>query len=117
MTSSRAASATQQEPPMSASADSPDWKSRYEEEAAIVDRVWKALGIRRMDPAGRTIDQIVGQRSEALADLLKLIDAAGLLNLSNGVQLGQTAWYVKMTDATNYARTALEPRQPWEAQP
>lgn len=34
----------------------------------------------------------------ALEGLVGVINAAGLLNLSNGVQLGQTSWYVKATD-------------------
>lgn len=44
---------------------------------------------------------------DALAGLLSVIDAAGLLNLSNGVQLGQTSWYVKASDAVDYARGVL----------
>jgi hypothetical protein len=44
---------------------------------------------------------------EALGDLVEIIDRAGLLNLSNGVQLGQTSWYVKASDRLEYARTAL----------
>jgi hypothetical protein len=44
---------------------------------------------------------------EALDGLLRVIDAAGLQNLTNGVQLGPTVWYVKASDAMNYARAAL----------
>ena len=44
---------------------------------------------------------------EALAETWRVLDAAGLLNLSNGVQLGQTAWYVKARDAEALARAAL----------
>ena len=42
-----------------------------------------------------------------LADLIKIIDAAGLLNLSNGVQLGQTSWYVKASERLELARKAV----------
>jgi hypothetical protein len=44
---------------------------------------------------------------DALKDLLGVIDAAGLINLSNGVQLGQTVWFVKASDAVNYATAAI----------
>lgn len=42
-----------------------------------------------------------------LADLIDIIDAAGLLRLSNGVQLGQTVWYVKAHDRLESARQAV----------
>jgi hypothetical protein len=48
----------------------------------------------------------------ALEGLVKIIDAAGLLNLSNGVQLGQTSWYVKAHDALEAARDALKVSTP-----
>ncbi len=51
----------------------------------------------------------------ALTHLVKVIEAAGLLNLSNGVQLGPTVWYVKACDAIDYARRAIakaEAREP-----
>lgn len=44
---------------------------------------------------------------DALSDLVAIIDAAGLLNLSNGVQLGQTSWYVKASERLEYARLVL----------
>jgi hypothetical protein len=43
-----------------------------------------------------------------LADLIDVIDAAGLLNLSNGVQLGQTSWYVKASERLELARAAVK---------
>jgi hypothetical protein len=43
----------------------------------------------------------------ALKRVCSVIDAAGTLNLSNGVQLGQTAWYMKITDAMTDARAAI----------
>jgi hypothetical protein len=44
---------------------------------------------------------------EALEELTEIIDKAGLLNLSNGVQLGPTVWYVKATERMDYARAAI----------
>lgn len=43
----------------------------------------------------------------ALRELVRVIDAAGLHNLSNGVQLGPTVWYVKAHDAMESARAVL----------
>jgi hypothetical protein len=45
---------------------------------------------------------------EALKDTWDVLDAAGLHNLSNGVQLGQTVWYVKACDAKRSARAAID---------
>lgn len=45
---------------------------------------------------------------DALRGVLNLIDKAGLHNLTNGVQLGQTVWFVKMSDAITYAQEALK---------
>lgn len=45
--------------------------------------------------------------AEALQHLVSVIDTAGLLSLSNGVQLGPTVWYVKASDALDEARSAL----------
>ena len=47
------------------------------------------------------------QAAEALRSLVEIIDAAGLLNLSNGVQLGQVSWYVKALGCMDAARAAL----------
>lgn len=44
---------------------------------------------------------------ESLQSLVDIIDAAGLLNLSNGVQLGATSWYVKASDRLEYAKSLL----------
>jgi hypothetical protein len=44
---------------------------------------------------------------EALKETWRVLDAAGLLNLSNGVQLGQTSWYVKANDAREQSRAAI----------
>jgi hypothetical protein len=46
---------------------------------------------------------------DALARVVQLIDAAGLHNLSNGVQLGPTSWFVKMSDAMAAAKELLPP--------
>lgn len=43
----------------------------------------------------------------ALRGLVGVIEAAGLENLTRGVQLGQTVWYVKASDAMAEAHDAL----------
>jgi len=53
------------------------------------------------------MNEALSNAKEALEGLLSVIDAAGLINLSNGVQLGQTVWYVKASEAVEYAREAL----------
>ena len=45
---------------------------------------------------------------EALKQTWKVIDSAGLLNLSNGVELGQTSWYGKARDARAESDAALK---------
>lgn len=44
---------------------------------------------------------------EALERLVEVIDAAGLQHLSNGVQLGQTVWFVKANGAMDWARSVI----------
>jgi hypothetical protein len=49
-----------------------------------------------------------GDRLEAaLRETWRVLRAAGTLNLSNGVQLGQTSWYVKICDAEAMSDAAL----------
>ena len=47
--------------------------------------------------------------ADALGQLVQLIDAAGLDNLTNGVQLRPTNWFVKMSDAMAAAKELLPP--------
>lgn len=56
-----------------------------------------------------TADAIEHDRAprEALRDLVEIIDRAGLHNLSRGVELGQTVWYVKASDRITYARHVI----------
>lgn len=52
----------------------------------------------------------IAQRDELLAalnNLVDIIDKAGLGNLSKGVQLGAMSWYVKASDAVEWAREAI----------
>lgn len=44
---------------------------------------------------------------EALQETWRILHAAGTLNLSNGVQLGQTVWYVKITNAEELSAAAI----------
>jgi hypothetical protein len=59
------------------------------------------------------IASLVAERDElrqALTELVGVIDAAGLHNLSRGVAFGPTVWYVKASDAIDAARlSAKEP--------
>jgi hypothetical protein len=48
---------------------------------------------------------------EVLAEMVRLIENAGLLNLINGVQLGATSWYVKMSDCMESAKAVLAERE------
>lgn len=43
----------------------------------------------------------------ALAETWRVLRAAGTLNLTNGVQLGQTSWYVKICDAERLSDAAI----------
>jgi hypothetical protein len=45
---------------------------------------------------------------DSLKGLLDIVERAGLLNLSRGVQLGQTAWYVKASEQIEWAKSILE---------
>jgi hypothetical protein len=44
---------------------------------------------------------------DALRETWRVLDAAGLLNLRNGVQLGQTSWYIKASDAKASSEAAI----------
>jgi hypothetical protein len=45
--------------------------------------------------------------ANSMSLFLDVIDSAGLLNLSNGVQLGRTAWYCKASTGMKYAQEIL----------
>lgn len=53
--------------------------------------------------AADLISELVG----ALEETWRVLRAAGLLNLTRGVQLGQTSWYVKACDAERLADAAI----------
>lgn len=60
--------------------------------------------------AANAIERLIKERDEALEALREavfIIDKAGLSNLVNGVQLGQTSWFVKATERFDYARSIL----------
>lgn len=60
--------------------------------------------------AAESINALIAQRDELLAalnNLVDIIDKAGLGNLSKGVQLGAMSWYVKASDAVEWAREAI----------
>lgn len=57
----------------------------------------------------KTIDAHFGELVGAIEGLVHVIEIAGLHNLSNGVKLGQTSWYVKASDALAYAKGTIAP--------
>ena len=50
---------------------------------------------------------VANEVREALEGLADIIDAAGLTNLSNGVQLGALSWHVKASERLGFAREVL----------
>lgn len=56
-----------------------------------------------------TMDAIEHDRGprEALSELVWIIERAGLHNLTRGVELGQTSWYVKASDRIAYSKHVL----------
>ncbi len=72
------------------------------------EQIIQEIGLAELQDAQRAAKAQVKALREALTNLTNVIDAAGLDNLSNGVQLGPTVWFVKATDAMNYARAALK---------
>ena len=58
-------------------------------------------------PIERDFEAKLAGLIEAAGDAVEIIDKAGLLHLSNGVQLGQTVWYVKATECFDRLRRQL----------
>ena len=56
-----------------------------------------------------TIDAHFVELEGALEGLISVIEATGLDNLSRGVQLGPTVWYVQATDALEIAKRVIAP--------
>ncbi len=56
-----------------------------------------------------TIDTHFVELEGALEGLISVIEATGLDNLSRGVQLGPTVWYVKASDALRIAKQVIAP--------
>lgn len=50
---------------------------------------------------------VAAELKEALAETWRVLRAAGLLNLSNGVQLGATSWYAKAVAAEELSDAAI----------
>ncbi len=74
--------------------------------AQVVEHIYEEeIGPR--DARVRELEQRLAELEYASRWTLNLIDAAGLHNLSNGVQVGPTAWFVKASDATRALREAL----------
>lgn len=73
-----------------------------------------------MDTVGDLRSELREARAEVerlrsdLSEVVRLIDKAGLRNLTNGVQLGQNSWFIKMRDALKSARVHLNEPTPTE---
>lgn len=80
-------------------------------EAAEAQAAADREGTKRYADKWRAAEARVRELEGALRELVWIIDKAGLLNLSNGVQLGQTSWYVKAYDRLEAARAALAAAQ------
>lgn len=50
---------------------------------------------------------VADELSNSSKNLLSIIESAGLINLSGGVQLGQTSWYAKAIDAVSWCKAAI----------
>jgi len=55
----------------------------------------------------RELSEKIEELRSALIGLVAIINKAGLVNLSHGVQLGSISWLMKATDAVNYAEMVL----------
>jgi hypothetical protein len=75
---------------------------------AEIERAWRSnnVNVEAVYVARREVADL----RDHLGACVGLIDAAGLLNLSRGVQLGATSWFVKASDAFDAARAALKPQ-------
>lgn len=100
------------ETPCLASEDGMHCNCWYDGEACCNCKDPADPNVERAEAAERERDKLMAERDEAweaLRGLVKVIDAAGLLNLSNGVQLGSMSWYVKAGERMRRARAALSP--------
>lgn len=63
------------------------------------------------EAARETAERKAAAMEEALMETWRVLRAAGTLNLTRGVQLGQTSWYVKICDAEALSEAALTQAQ------
>ena len=59
----------------------------------------------------RAANERIDALTWAATSFVEIIDKAGLVHLSSGVQLGSTSWYVKASDRLEYLRAALATNQ------
>ena len=74
---------------------------------AVCDSDGRCVCYGSIEDADAALIAAAPELADALRELLRILDAAGLLTLSRGVYLGPTVWYVKASDACDYARAAL----------
>lgn len=85
--------------------DCPDCEDDIEDEDSPDELIASLmLGNKRLGNDLHCERQKNSDLQSCLHEIVGLIENAGLNNLVNGVQLGQTSWYVKMSDAIERAR-------------
>jgi hypothetical protein len=55
--------------------------------------------------------------AQALRALVEIVEKAGLMQLSRGVELGPTVWFVKASERMEYAQAALAELDKLEGRP
>lgn len=75
---------------------------RYDDAMVALVAEWKAR-----DAEIARLGSLNAELLEALEETWRVLRAAGTLNLTRGVQLGQTSWYVKCCDAESLADAAI----------
>lgn len=77
----------------------------------LVRRLWAMSPDLIGNEAAAKIESLMSVNAElleALNDLVKIIESAGVANLTRGVELGQTVWFVKMSDGLEYANKVIQ---------
>lgn len=79
------------------------YPTREEAQTAIDARIAREQETARV----KRIRDAAPELLEALEETWRVLRAAGLLNLTRGVQLGSTSWYVKACDAEQLSDAAI----------
>ena len=63
--------------------------------------------LREQDDKIKRLRELNAEMLMAMVNLLDVLDAAGIDNLANGVQLGQISWLIKARDRVADAKAAV----------